>query len=183
MRKLIGSALLLAALALTAGESVAQRRPAPRRAAAPAPAQRASFGAELAYGTDTDFGLGARVVFGLRSLFPRTPLDAHVGFLYFFPDAPTGVDVTYWEINGNIAYRIPNVRGSLAPYLGGGLNIAHASASSGGLSASDTKLGLNLLGGTTFKVKGTVIPFVEARGIISGGEQFVISGGMRFSLR
>lgn len=184
MRKLIGNALLLAMVALIPAQSAAQRRPARRPAAGPA--QRASFGAELNYGTDTDFGLGARVVFGLRSLFRTTPIDAQVGFLYFFPSAPAGSDLTYWELNGNVAYRIPNVRGGVRPYLGGGLNIAHAGATvtvgRNTQKSSDTKAGLNLLGGATFRVKGTVTPFVEARGIISGGEQFIITGGARFRL-
>ena len=180
MRKLIGSAMVFAVVALIPVQSAAQRRPQARPAARPAPAQQPSFGAELDVGTDTDFGIGARVVFGLRSLFRTTPLDAQVGFVYFFPSAPAGADLTYWEINGNVAYRIPNPRSSLKPYVGGGLNIAHASASSAGVSASDTKLGLNLLAGTTFRVRGTIIPFVEGRGTISGGEQFVFTGGVRF---
>lgn len=183
MRKLIGSALVLAAVALVPAELLAQRRPPARRAPAPAPAQRTSFGAELDIGTDTDFGIGARVVFGLRSLFRTTPLDAQLGFVYFFPSAPAGADLTYWEINGNVAYRIPNPRSSIKPYVGGGLNIAHISSRPpAGVSASDTKLGLNLLGGAAFRVRGTAIPFVEGRGTISGGEQFVFTGGVRFPL-
>jgi len=69
---------------------------------------------------------------------------------------------------------------TFAPYVGGGLNIAHASASAGTLSASATKAGLNLLGGTTFKVKGEITPFAELRGIVGGGKQVVITGGIRF---
>jgi opacity protein-like surface antigen len=183
MRKLIGSALLFAVVALIPAESAAQRRPAPRRAPAAAPAPRTTFGPELSLGTETDLGLGARLVFGLRSLFPRTPIDGQVGFLYFFPGGPAGANLTYWEINGNVAYRIPGVRGTLAPYVGGGLSIAHASVEIPGFaSGSTTDLGLNLLAGTTFRVKSTMIPFAEARGTVGGGEQLVISGGLRFRL-
>lgn len=180
MRKLLGSALLLAAVALIPAELVAQRRAAARPAAAPA--RRTQFAAELDWSSDYDFGLGARVVFGLESLFPKTPLDGIVSFDYFFPSAPAGVSAHYWEINGNVAYRFTVPRtSSLAPYAGGGLNIAHASASSGGVSASDTKAGLNLLGGTTFRLKGsTLTPFVEGRGEIGGGKTFVLTGGVRF---
>ncbi len=131
MRKLIGSAVLAALLLTTPALAVAQRR---RPAARPAPArsERPSFGVELDVGTDTDFGLGARAVFGLQSLFPKTPLDGQVGFIYFFPSASTGVDAKYWEINGNVAYRVPTrARSSLKPYVGGGLNIAHHSATAG----------------------------------------------------
>lgn len=175
MRKLIGGLAVVAVLLSLPGLADAQRRAAPRRQAARQPV---SFGAQLSYGSDTDFGIGGRVVLGLQSLFPTTPLDAHVGFDYFFPDAPAGVNLTYWEINGNVAYRIPNVRSSLAPYVGGGLNIAHVSADPG--AVSDTKVGLNLLAGTTFGTRSKVKPFAEARLILSGGEQFVVTGGVRF---
>ncbi len=180
MRQLIGIVLLLAAVALIPAQSAAQRRPAARAAASPA--RRPSFGVQLNWSSDYDFGIGGRGVFPLQSLFPKTTLDGIVSFDYFFPSAPSGVSAHYWEINGNVAYRfrVPS-RSSLAPYAGGGLNIAHASASSGGVSVSDTKAGLNLLGGTTFKMKGSKLtPFVEGRGEIGGGKTFVITGGVRF---
>jgi hypothetical protein len=77
---------------------------------------------------------------------------------------------------------------SLGPYAGGGLNIAHASATvavpppgTGTISSSATKAGLNLLGGTTFKVKGSnLTPFAEARGELGGGKTFILTGGVRF---
>src|SRR5438034_4152914 len=88
-------------------------------------------------------------------------------FFFFFFKQKTAYEITVrlefrrvlfrsWEINGNVAYRftVP-ARSSFRPYAGGGLNIAHASAGpSGGTSVSATKAGLNLLGGTTFKLKG-----------------------------
>src|SRR5947207_1456785 len=52
---------------------------------------------------------------------------------------------------------------------------------SGGTSVSQAKAGLNLLGGTTFKLKGShLTPFAEARGEIGGGKTFVLTGGVRF---
>ncbi len=171
MRKLLGSALLLAAVALIPADSVAQRRAAAR----PGPAQRTSFGAQLDWGSDTDVGIGARVVFGLKAIAPRAPLDGIVSFDYYFPSAPAGADVNFWEINGNIAYRFKVARSSLGPYAGGGLNIGHAS----GGGASDTKPGLNLLAGTTFKAKN-VTPFAEARAVVGDFDQFILTGGVRF---
>src|SRR3989449_5572914 len=137
MRKWIGSALLVAAVAFNAAELVAQRRPAARPA--PRSSQRTSFGLQLDWGNDPNFGIGGRGVCPLGSLRPGTPLDGIVSFDYFFP----GNSVKYWEINGNVAYRfrVP-ARSSLRPYAGGGLNIAHASVSVAGVSASDTKAGL-----------------------------------------
>src|SRR2546422_471721 len=164
MRQLIGSVLLLAAVGLAPAELAAQRRPAARSAASRA--DRPSFGLQLNWSSDVDFGIGGRGVFPLQSLFPKTPLDGIVSFDYFFPSVHPGVSAHYWEINGNVAYRftVP-ARSSFRPYAGGGLNIAHASAGpSGGTSVSETKAGLNLLGGTTFKLKGSKLtPFAEAQ--------------------
>ena len=171
MRKLLGSALLLAAVALIPAGSPAQRRPAARPA--PAPARRTQFGPELDWSSDAHFGIGARAVFGLQALIPKAPLDGIVSFDYFFP----GSGVHYWEINGNVAYRFRVPRSSLGPYAGGGLNIAHAS----GIGGSATRAGLNLLGGTTFRIKGShLTPFAEGRGEIGGGKTFVLTGGVRF---
>jgi len=180
MRKWIGSALLLAAVAFIPAQLAAQRRPAARPA--PRSAQRPSFGLQLDWGNDPDFGIGGRGVFPLGSLFPGTPLDGIVSFDYFFP----GNNVKYWEINGNVAYRfrVP-ARSSLRPYAGGGLNIAHfsgtATVGTTTVSVSDTKAGLNLLGGTTFRLKGSkLVPFAEARGELGGGKTFILTGGVRF---
>ena len=181
MRKCIGSALLVTVLATYPGLVVGQRRAAARPA--PRSADRPSFGLELNWSSDVDFGIGGRGVFPLESLFPKTPLDGIVSFDYFFPSVPAGVSGHYWEINGDVAYRFTVPRSSsLRPYAGGGLNIAHASAGpSGGTSVSATKAGLNLLGGTTFKLKGSnLIPFAEARGEIGGGKTFILTGGVRF---
>jgi len=179
MRQLIGSILLLAAVGLAPAELAAQRRATARPAAR---AQRPSFGVQLDWGSDTDFGIGARGVFGLQSLFPKTPLDAIVSFDYYFPSgAPSGTSVHFWEINGNLAYRftVP-ARSALRPYAGGGLNLAHASQSAGGVSASNTEVDLNLLAGTTFKVKGNLTPFAEFRGVVGNANQVVLTGGVRF---
>ncbi len=179
MQKLTGMALLLAVVALVPAESVGQRRAAARPATT---TRHTQFAAELNWSSDVDFGIGGRGVFPLESLFPRTPLDGIVSFDYFFPSAPAGASAHYWEINGDVAYRFTVPRSSsLAPYAGGGLDIAHPSATSAtGVSYSVTKVGLNLLGGTTFKVRASVTPFLEARGEIGGGKTFILTGGVRF---
>src|SRR5689334_3867103 len=180
MRKCIGSALLVAVLATSPGLVMGQRRAAARPA--PRSADKPSFGLELNWSSDVDFGIGGRGVFPLESLFPKTPLDGIVSFDYFFPSVPAGTTGHYWEINGDVAYRFTVPRSSsLRPYAGGGLNIAHASASAGGASVSETKAGLNLLGGTTFRLKGSSLtPFAEARGEVGGGKTFILTAGVRF---
>jgi hypothetical protein len=142
--------------------------------AMPAAAQT-RFGGELSWGDDSDFGLGGRVVLGLENYF-RAPIDAHLSFDYFFPSAPNGVDVTYWEVNLDGGYRIPGVHGPINVYAGGGLNIAHGSANGNG----NSDVGVNLLGGVQFKTKNRLLPFVEARVELGGGDQFVLTGGLLF---
>jgi len=180
MRKCIGSALLVIVLATVPALATAQRRPAARRAA-PAGAQHPSFGLQIDVGTQTDFGIGGRGVFGLSSLFPAVPLDGIVSFDYYFPSHPSGTTAHFWEINGNLAYRfrVP-ARSSFRPYGGGGLNIAHSTASAAGVSASSTNVDLNILAGTTFRVKSSVTPFAEIRGVVGNANQVVFTGGLRF---
>ncbi len=185
MRKWIGRAVLVTMLAALPVAASAQRRAAAR--SAPSAAGKPSFGVELDWSSDEDLGIGGRGVFPLESLFPKTPLDGIVSFNYFFPSKPANTSsITYWEINGDVAYRFTVPRSSsLRPYAGGGLNIAHFSATAtvGGtsVSSSDTKVGLNLLGGTTFRLRGsTLTPFAEARGAIGGGKTFILTGGIRF---
>ena len=180
MRKCIGSALLLAVLATFPALSAAQRRAT--RAAPARSTQKTQFGLQLDVGTQTDFGIGGRAVFGLQSLFPGTPLDGIVSFDYYFPSgAPAGGSLHFWEINGNLAYRLRvPARSSFRPYLGGGLNIAHSSASAGGVSASSTDADLNILGGTTIRVPGELTPFLEIRGVVGNANQVVFTGGVRF---
>ena len=110
MRKCIGSALLLVVLATFPALGAAQRRAAARPA--PRSADRPSFGLELNWSSDVDFGIGGRGVFPLESLFPKTPLDGIVSFDYFFPSVPSGTSGHYWEINGDIAYRFTVPRSS-----------------------------------------------------------------------
>jgi outer membrane immunogenic protein len=179
MRKCIGSALLLAVLATFPALGAAQRRAT--RAAPARSTQKTQFGLQLDVGTETDFGIGGRAVFGLQSLFPGTPLDGIVSFDYYFPSHPSGTSAHFWEINGNLAYRFRMPRSStLLPYAGGGLNIAHSSASAGTLSASSTDPDLNILAGTTFRVRGELTPFLEIRGVVGNANQVVFTGGVRF---
>ncbi len=129
------------------------------------------FGGQLNYGDNADFGIGARLEYTPRRLIPNAPVVSSASFDWFFPST-SGVD--YWELNYNIAYQFTTP--SLKPYAGGGLNVAHVSVG----SFSDTKLGLNLMGGLKFAAMGRLAPFVEARVELSGGEQFVITGGVLF---
>ncbi len=142
-------------------------------------------GANLAWGDDADFGIGGRIGFGLGSISERHPVEAIVSFDYFFPDeGGSGVDLTYWEINANGIWKFNLPNSGVAPYLGAGLNFARASVDVSGIGGgSDSKVGLNILGGLRFNVMGAVQPFAEARIELGGGEQLVLAFGVLFGKR
>jgi hypothetical protein len=137
------------------------------------------LGPQLSYGSSSKLGLGGRLHANLTSPDRLAIIGA---FDWFFPDEGPGENRTYWELNGNVAYRF-KIEGTTAvsPYAGGGLNIAYSSRSpeGGGDGSSHTDLGVNLLGGTTFG-SGPVLPFFELRIELAGGEQFVLTGGVLF---
>lgn len=138
-------------------------------------------GPQASYADETDLGIGARV--GVELPTPNLPLEAMASFDYFFPSGTAGADMTYWEINGNLVYKIPVKNSAVSPYAGAGLNLAHASIDNIPFvgTASSTDMGLNLLGGARFKA-GNISPFGEARFTLGGGEQFVLTGGVMFQV-
>lgn len=161
MRKLFG---VMALAALAAVPARGQERPF-------------NLGAQLSWGDDADLGLGVRYENRLDRLAPSVPLRVIGSFDWFFP----GNDVTYWELNANVAYQFTLQNSRIGPYAGGGLNIARASVDVAGVgSASDTEVGLNLLGGIRFPSTGRLTPYVEIRLELGGGEQFVLTGGLLF---
>ena len=151
--------------------------------AAPAQAQ-VQFGVQANYAEDVDFGIGARGQFGLGEMLNAegglADLIGVVSFDYYFWDC--SADCSYFEINGNALYPVEVEGSDLAPYVGGGLNIARASLDSGVTGVGDvseTDVGLNALGGLNFDLGGFAA-FVEAKIEVGGGEQFVLTFGGLF---
>lgn len=139
------------------------------------PRSPANLGIQASYAEDADFGIGVRYENDLNKVISGMSPKLHfiLAFDYFFPGDP--VD-TYYEGNVNLTYQLGDMRRSIGPYLGGGLNIAHVEA--GGFDNTD--LGLNILGGIRFRSASRTVPFVEVRFEAGGGEQFVITGGILF---
>jgi hypothetical protein len=163
-RVVLGTAI---AFAVSAGNLQAQR-----------------LGAQLSWGDDSDLGLGVRLEAGLPNLLTNTGALSRTYFIgsfdYFFIDCR--FDCSYWEINANLA--VPVVAATIDPYLGAGLNIAHISIGDDDLEpfdreASDTDLGVNLLGGLRFPI-GNLSSFLELRGELGGGDQLVLTFGFLF---
>jgi hypothetical protein len=130
------------------------------------------------YADDMEFGAGAGVTFGLGSLTTNSGIRAEATFDYFFP----GDNINYWEINGNALMDIQSVP---SLYVGAGVNYANISFDFDddfcevfGCDADASEVGLNLLAGWNFS--GSKGPFVQAKFEVGGGEQLVISGGLRF---
>jgi hypothetical protein len=145
--------LLLAAAASTAD---AQRR---RRSVAATPGPR--YGPHLGYNFDVkDLLLGAQVSWPIS---PR--VDLYPTFDYYFVDPGS-----LWALNFDLKYRPPTRYGVW--YVGGGLNLLHATG------GSDTNL--NLLTGLEGR-RGRSRPYVEAKFILGDGSSFQVVGG--FSVR
>jgi hypothetical protein len=143
-----------------------------------ADARAQAIGIQGIWGEDTDFGIGARLEFSLANTFTTTGPFSRTflitEFNYFFPDCDPG-DCSFFEFNGNIA--VPITATTIDPYAGIGLNIARASVEFDNVDASDTEVGLNLLGGLRFNL-GTIGAYTEGRFVISGSEQFSLTFGL-----
>ena len=182
--------LLFAGLALVAAPLSAQTtKPKPKPKSTTTVAARTTvqaplstdkslwYGPHASFADESDLGLGARAFYNLDT---RRPLAVITTFDYFFPSAPTGVDAKHWEVNGNMAYQF--ARGRWKPYVGPGLNLARRSAevALADVSASETSLGMNMLGGVRRTDGRKRQYFAEARYEIGGGEQFLVTAGVLF---
>lgn len=167
MSKLKGFTAVAVAVAAIASPLRAQERVA-------VPREPANLGIQASWADDADFGVGLRYENDVYKIMASAPRQLHFifSFDYFFPDG--GID--YYEGNVNLSYQIGDPRASIGPYVGGGLNIARAEF--GG--ASNTEIGLNLLGGIRFRSANKMVPFLEARFELGGGEQLVLTGGLLF---
>lgn len=169
---------LLAGAALVAGLALVT----PSTASA-----QTNFVLQANYGGDVDFGVGAGLGFGLGSLTAKHGIRGEATFDYYFPGDGSSfgtfsADYKYWEINGNLLMDIKSVKGL---YIGAGVNYANSSFDFEGCGVfcdaydgSSSDIGLNALGGYSFG--GTKSPFVQAKIELGGGEQFVVTGGIRF---
>lgn len=143
-----------------------------------------SFGAHANWASEMDIGLGGRANIAIPQV---ANLSVVPSVDIFFPGngGVSGVSSKWYELNGNVHYAFPLPDNpKLLPYAGGGLNIVRFSSKVdlgefGSASGSDTKAGLNLLGGVRFGA-GPLKPFAEAKYETVGLGQFVLTGGINF---
>jgi len=150
--------LIVLLLALTASTADAQRR-ARRRAIGSAPGTR--YGLHLGYNFDVD-----ELPLGVQHSLPILLRPA--------PYSSSGYCIacggSLWALNFDVKYRPPTRYG--AWYVGGGLDLMHASA--GGTGGTNSNL--NLLTGLEGR-RGRTRPYVEARFILGNNTQFQLGGG------
>lgn len=77
------------------------------------------------------------------------------GFTFFFPSAPDGVDITFWQLNADAHYNF-GAEGDFGFYALGGLNYSYVKIDWGnneywGGSSDDSEIGLNLGAGATMQ--------------------------------
>lgn len=136
-----------------------------------------AVGANLNLGSDSDVGIGARLLVGLGEAIPN--VEGIGSFDYFFP----GGNLDWWEVNANLTVPV-SITSGFQPYLGGGLNVTNTSmdivdATPEFGDEGETDIGLNILGGLKLPASGAT-PFVELRTTIGGGSQVVLSAGLLF---
>ena len=103
---------------------------------------------------------------------------------YLLGDEYGGLDVFRFTANGLYQFGIDNQY--FTPYAGPGLSLTRLSinddGSFGNVNASETELGLNLVGGAQFSV-GALKPFAQAEFVVGGDyEPVQITGGLLFTI-
>lgn len=154
-------------------------------AAEPAQSQ-VRLGVQANYADDFDLGVGVRAQRHLAGLLeedsPMNVLTGIVSLDYYFPGFCSR-DCHYFELNGNVVHPLDLGEG-WAPYVGGGLHLGRFGIEDGPVDGplgrfemSDTKIGLNAVGGAIFDLGG-LDAFGEAKLGLGGWEHFVVRFGV-----
>ena len=127
-----------------------------------------------------DFGVRAGYYFDAEEPFIGGEwLTRVVPRIYFNPNFEyvlVGDGLSYMTINGDFHYDFPT-RGSTYVWAGAGLALVRFDPD--GPDNSDTDPALNLLAGVGWR-RGGVTPYVQAKVIVDGGNEFVLAFGLRF---
>lgn len=140
------------------------------------------IGGFLAYGTEVEsLGIGANAEFPIATNLVISP-----SLIYYFPREEEGIDINWFEANGNVNYYFLDSDG-IGFYGLAGLNYTSVKVSGdsgfgGDISVSDGRLGLNLGAGANFIIGGSVIPFAELKYVIIDEGQLVLMGGVKFNI-
>lgn len=131
--------------------------------------------------SDNHFGLRMGVYTDGGDLFLGgeylTPYNDNVNFNpnieYIFVDGGN-----FLTFNFDVVYNFPR-RENIFIWAGGGLGLLYADPDRGD---SHTDFGVNLISGVGFKTSGSLLPYLQAKIILSDNSNFVIGFGLRFWL-
>ena len=173
MTRMLGTLMLATALAFGASSE--------------AQAQQFTFGPGVAYHDDFDLGIGVWFATPMPSIHEQVSLWG--SFIYFFPDGGSSlVDVSYFELNGGLAYDFVT-EGTIVPFVSAGLNFARVSVDYSGpaddlfdIGASSTDIGLSVGGGIKTNLGDSLTGVAGARLELGGGEGLVIEAGLGFPM-
>jgi opacity protein-like surface antigen len=155
---------------------------------APASAQLSNIGIGPRAGYDFDWE-SLFIGVDARAGVPTLPVGFNVSADYFFLEDVEGFGGDFSQslikITLNAIYEIGIDNQVFTPYVGAGLAIARYSADVdtgfGNVDASDTDLGLNVLGGAYFG-SGSLRPFAQLYITTGGGTTVGAAGGVLFTI-
>lgn len=134
----------------------------------------------LQYGSDMDAGIGVRGNIPLGQIISQedrpgervvSRLEMAVSAHHFFP---SGAD--YTEANADLLLPlVPLGDGAARTYVGSGIHVGRLSPD---LGDSDTRVGLNVMGGLRFD-RRLMAPFFEIRGSVGGTDQLSAVAGVQ----
>lgn len=140
------------------------------------------IGGMLAYGTEIENpGMGVNAEFGILEKLSVSP-----SFIYYLPKEEAGININWFELNGNANYYF--LQGNSDVYGLAGLNYTSVKVDYSensffsGNSISDGRMGLNIGGGANFHIGSSILPFAEVKYVIIDGGQLVIAAGVKFAL-
>jgi len=136
-------------------------------------------GANIVYGSESDFGLGVKASFDVSEKFKVSPSVS-----YFFTESVPEVSTTMMSFDADAHYFF-ELKEKLSVYPLAGINVFYTSVSSSFnsvYSASSTDFGINLGGGLNYKVSDKLTGFSEIKAMLNNGNQIVFSAGVMYSL-
>ncbi|AUC15526.1 hypothetical protein BTO06_10405 [Tenacibaculum sp. SZ-18] len=134
------------------------------------------IGIQAIYGTDTDFGIGAKATIEISEKFLASP-----SINYFFGESVQGASTSVLGINADAHYIISKNNG-LSLYPLAGINLTRSSATVLGNSISTTEIGFNLGGGLNYELSSSLTGIFETKYVLSTFDQATFSVGVLYHL-
>ncbi|MDP2061444.1 MAG: outer membrane beta-barrel protein [Flavobacteriaceae bacterium] len=132
------------------------------------------IGGKIAYGSEIEsFGIGAKATFALDSKFSISP-----EIVYFTEND----NVSVFELNADLHYRLDNNWSGFKPYLIGGFNYVDLDVDNRFNESSDSEAGINLGFGAEYPLSSDFSFITEIKYVLSDFDQLVIGIGFLYRL-